>query len=135
MKRSQPKRDWRAANRKRDLEGNTCRNCGSVLRVELAHVIGREHDKEAPIFWDEEADGPWSPYRVAPARVILLCGPATDTTTCHGKQHAGRLDVGRLLDREEAAQAAYDAGTLYSAAVALYPDLNPRRFQERLTTN
>lgn len=132
MKRSQPRRDWSLANVKR--EEGSCRNCGAVLHLELAHVIGREHDKYPPIIWDEDAE-PWRPYMVAPARVIPLCGPATDSTTCHGKQHGKRLDVSPLLDREESAQAVYDAGSVYSAAILLCPDLNPKRVFQQARVN
>ena len=43
-----------------------------------------------PLVWPGTIS--WRPYYVVPERVIPLCGPSTDPTTCHGKQHAHRLD-------------------------------------------
>lgn len=100
--------DWRSAEFKR----GPCRICGTTERIELAHVIGREF--EEPI-----APGS-STYRVKAQRVIPLCGPATDPTTCHGKQHRHQLDLVGHLHRDEEVQAVADVG-LEAARVRLLP--------------
>lgn len=101
------KRDWRAALEKVQREGK-CRVCGSRVRVEFAHLTGRKFD---PLFGRHTN----TPYLyVRPESGIPLCGPATDVTTCHGKQHAGRLDLLPYLTNEEAASAVLDVG-LYRA--------------------
>lgn len=118
------RRDWQAARTKVDAE-RCCRCCGSVMRVEAAHTLGREHDEAPPLRGGDD----WRyrrPTIVHPDRIIPLCGPATDTTTCHGKQHAGRLDVLRLLTLDEQLQAVADAGSIEAARVRLIP----RRLRE-----
>lgn len=104
MKRSQPKRDWRDAN---EQKRGPCRVCGEPYNVELAHLVGREFDPKRG-----------SVRYVRPDSIVPLCGPSTDTTTCHGLQHAGLLDLIPHTTKEEQACAVLDIG-LYSAYVKL----------------
>jgi len=102
------KRDWSAALEKRDAKGNRCLVCRTSLRVEMAHVTGRVADRRPPLQWPEERA--WrEPYLVVPSRIVLLCGPATDTTTCHGKHDAGLLDLLPRLTLDEVLQAVADS--------------------------
>ena len=103
MKCSQPRRNWSEANAKR----GPCRVCGETEGVELAHLSGREYD---PILGDIRY--------VRPVSVIPLCGPATTSTTCHGLQHAGLLDLIPHITKAEAACAVLDLG-LYAAYIKL----------------
>lgn len=93
------KRDWTQARRKVDLEV-CCRVCGSVQRVEACHVVGRKHDKDG---------------FVNPDSIVPLCGPATTSSTCHGRYDSGWLDLAPFLTAEEGAQAVLDAGSLWLA--------------------
>ena len=105
------RRDWSKARAKVDREG-CCRVCGTTARrIEAAHIVGREHDDKV----------------VVPIRIVPLCGPATDTTTCHGKQHARRLDLLAYLSVPEQAQAVFDAGGISQAYDLLAPSESPRR--------
>ena len=114
-------RNWQAAREKVDLEG-CCRVCGTTFRIEAAHVVAREHDASFPVRNED-----WSPYDVAPDRIIPLCGPATDTTTCHGKQHAKTLDLLTHLTEPEQVQAVADAGSISTAYTLLMPSESPKR--------
>lgn len=116
----QPRREWSAANRKRDAEHNRCRICGTHP-AELAHIAGREYDKNEPAVWDEERDGPWRPYRVAPSRVVPLCRDH------HRSFDSWKLDLLRAMDADEQAQAVHDLGGILQALERVCPDYNPRR--------
>ena len=110
-------RSWTAAREKVELEG-VCRNCGTPNALESAHVIGREHDADFPVRNED-----WSPYDVAPDRIIPLC------YDCHqgpNGQHSGRLEVLRLLTLPEQIQAVADAGGISRAMQLLSPSANPR---------
>lgn len=98
------RRDWQDALAKVAAEG-VCRVCGSTLRVEAAHVIGRARDRRRP-------DGI---VRVDPDSVVPLCGPATSSGTCHGRYDAHELDLAPYLTAEEGARAVLDAGGLWAA--------------------
>jgi hypothetical protein len=119
-----PPRSWTQAREKFYLRGGRCQVCPNLRgrRVELAHVVGREHDYTAPV----RMDGEWWPGVVAPDRVVLLCGPATDTTTCHGQQHGRVLDLLPYLTLEEQVQAVADAGGISQAYDRLVPSEGPR---------
>lgn len=117
---TQPKRFWDDAIAKRDGEG-CCRVCGKTWGVEFAHLSGRKFDPVGPLYVYEQSIGTEITGQstrivtyVRPESGIPLCGPATDTTTCHGKQHAGRLDLLPHITNEEAACAVSDLG-LYRA--------------------
>jgi hypothetical protein len=125
MKRSQPAREWALALTKVEEEGE-CRACRrSDVHLEAAHVLGREHDTKPPLVWDQARDGDWewkAPFLVAPQRIIPLCGPVGDSESCHGLQHAGRLNVLKLLRIDEQLQAVADADGIELARVRLDPD-------------
>lgn len=111
MKRSQPRRNWKDAESQR----GPCLVCGRTDRVELAHLTERANDKFYAL--DEpfhvhaaRVNAERSTLRVSPLRVVPLCGPATDPTTCHGKYDGHRLDITSFLPDEKAAQAVLDVG-------------------------
>jgi hypothetical protein len=114
------KRNWSAALEKKAAEGYRCRVCRrrasrqNGIGIEMAHIIGREADRLAPLPLARPVFEIWPyPYLVVPTRVCPLCGPSTDTTTCHGLQHAGRLDLIPHLTLPEVLQAISDASKLY----------------------
>jgi len=118
-------REWRLAREKVVLEG-CCRGCGrpdGEVRLEAAHVTGREHDVVAPLAWP--AGEPWMTARrsvvVAPSRVVPLCGPATDSATCHGRAHERRLEWLEILRLDEQLQAVADLGSIHRAITVLSP--------------
>jgi hypothetical protein len=126
LKRSAPAREWALALAKVEEEGQ-CRACGrSDGCLEAAHVLGREHDVKPPLVWDQANDGEeweWKrPFLVAPQRIIPLCGPVSDPTSCHGLDHAGKLNKLKLLRVDEQLQAVADAGGIENARVRLDPD-------------
>jgi hypothetical protein len=128
---AKPRRDWSLARGKVDAEGR-CRVCarvagdalssGAIATLEAAHIIGRTHDFEAPIRWPSDVVYfSRSRVLVAPNRTVPLCGPVGDDSTCHGKEHAGRLELLEHLTVEEQAQAVADAGGLTLALKQLSP--------------
>lgn len=161
IKPSTVKRNWEDARAKVDRE-RVCRACGwpnvpgRAVRLEAAHVAGREHDKPkpCPVCWGEgvltvefkewevggschacAGHGSLTPnvLWVNPDDVVPLCGPATDTRTCHGLQHAHRLDLLELLSLPEQLRAVECFGSLENARVHLAPSLYPAKsFGERL---
>lgn len=115
------RRNWDAAREKVAAEGHcrACRRPRNRVRLEAAHILSREADRLPPLsvmtattsarfraVWPE-------PYLVMPTRIVPLCGPATDPTTCHGKQHGGHLDLVPLLTLPEVLQAVHDASRLF----------------------
>ena len=72
----------RAVQRKIEAEGR-CRNCGSRQNLEGAHTIPRSLGG-----------------KLGPDSVIPLCA------YCHREQHAHRLELLPLMNREEQAEAA-----------------------------
>lgn len=119
------KRDWSAALEKKAIQGSRCLVCRTTHGVELAHVTGRVHDVEPPLNYPNPET--WrEPFLVIPARVVLLCGPATDPTTCHGKHDGHRLDLLPHLTLSEVLQAVADsaggrANGLENARIRLAP--------------
>lgn len=89
------KRDWRQANRKRDV----CRICGA-WPTELAHVIGRAYDQPK-----EGRATKW----VNPDSVVPLCKEH------HERYDARALDLLPVLSPGEQAQAVRDAGGIEAA--------------------
>jgi hypothetical protein len=115
-------RDWKLARAKVEAEG-VCRNCRRRrVKLDAAHVIGREHDRKPAV----RALAPFVaslPPVVHPDRIIPLCHD------CHqgpDGQHAGRLDVLRLLVLDEQVQAVADANGILLAMRRLIPDREVR---------
>lgn len=121
------RRDWRDARDKVQREGR-CRNCGATDRIEAAHVSGRRHDRATPLHDLASgllrADSPLpflipresgKALYVDPVDVIPLCGPATDSRTCHGQYDTGRLDVLPLLTVPEQVAAVIRLGGIEAA--------------------
>ena len=107
---SQPKRNWDAAHEKAMDEGGRCRVCRAQGTTQLAHVIGRAHDKDTPLF----PENGWKPYDVHPDRVVPLCGPVPSSTSCHGRYDAHRLDLLPYLTTSEVLQAVADCSSVGS---------------------
>lgn len=103
MSQRQPKRSWQLTHAK--VAGG-CRICGNP--AERAHIIGREHDRHAPLL----SDG-WKPYVVVPDRIIPLCGPTPGGH--HGQYDRGELDLSPHLTLPEQIQAVADAGSIHLA--------------------
>ena len=110
-----PRRQWGPAREKLEMEGS-CRRCGAVVGLECAHTMGREHDRNEPLF-----HRPWKPYTVAPERIIPL------DSDCHRLQHERKIDILPLLTVEEQLQAVADAGSIELARRALAPSAYPER--------
>lgn len=104
-KRGSIKRDWSLANEEK--RSDVCRACGRRGLIELAHISGREHDFK-PALGYEEIPILRDPLFVAPTRVIPLCGPSTDTGTCHNLHHSHKLDLIGKLTAIEFAQSVLD---------------------------
>jgi hypothetical protein len=116
-----PRRDWSVINRVLRWDGGCCRNCGEP-GAEAAHIIERKHDANRPVRWLEfEWAAKWKPYLVSPDRVILLCGPATTTSTCHGMYDGHRLDILKYLSVEQQVQAVADASGIGLALRRISP--------------
>lgn len=117
MKASTVAREWGPARAKVDAEG-VCRVCGKPpgpgRTLEAAYVVGRAHDNMLALR-DPLAHLKVSALLVHPDRIIPLCGPSTSTSSCHGQQHAGRLDLLPFLSRGEQVQAVADCGSIASA--------------------
>jgi hypothetical protein len=149
VKRSQPQRQWDDARAKVEREGQ-CRVCGTPYNVEAAHTVGREHDAPKPgalchgdgvvpvelepmLRQDVEWPIPWCPLCngrgtltpdvlwVNPDDVIPLCGPATSTGTCHGKDHAHQLDLAPYLSEREQQRVVKHLKTIEAARVRVAP--------------
>jgi hypothetical protein len=111
MKSKTPARDWSEARDKVEEEGR-CRAClapdgevdgGDVIRIQAAHVIGREHD--------EVKIGPKGGEVLFVRResVVPLC------QFCHIQYDARRLDLLPYLFLPEQVRAVEDAGGIASA--------------------
>ncbi len=110
LRRSQPKRDWKDARAKVEIEA-VCRYmapdtdpCQGPL--EAAHIIGREHD-----LFHHEGSVAW----VNPQRIVPLCRKH------HRAFDAHELDVLAVLTTREQAQAVEDAGSIETARVRTAP--------------
>ena len=105
LRSTEPKRDWRNAIAKREREEGRCRVCGrvvgqgGVMRVEMAHVIGRKHDART--------NRPGFDLWVNPLDVVPLCIRVDGG--CHmqydGKTNGPRLDLLPHLTRQEQLRA------------------------------
>ncbi len=135
-----PPRDWRDARAKVDAEGK-CRACGrpdTQVDLEAAHVSGRRFDEHKACTTCRNTGtvtingklrtcgvckgrGHQKTLYVDPVRIIPLCGPESDPRTCHGKEHAGTLELLPLLKLDEQLQAVKDFGGIENARVRLAP--------------
>lgn len=127
MKRNAPvRRDWAEAREKVDEEGK-CRGCGRnpyYARLEAAHIVGREHDQESACRTCggdgcSNCNGYGVVIYVNPLDIVPLCGPATTSSTCHGKQHDHLLDLLPLLTAAEQVRAVALVGSIAGAYVKL----------------
>jgi hypothetical protein len=109
MTRPSPRRDWSDAEAKRTY----CRVCGSFKHLELAHTMGRLHDKP-------KVEGGRTLW-VNPHSVIPLCGPFPEG--CHGAYDHHQLDILSFLTLQEQAQAVLEAGGIELARRRLAPSL------------
>ena len=104
-----PKRDWSDIQ---TVANTPCRVCGQAGQTERAHVSGRRFDKPRPgkrTLW------------VNPLDVIPLCGPATDSQSCHCRFDSGILDVLPYLTAEEQVRAVENFGSIEQARMRLAP--------------
>ena len=92
-------RDWSDAEEKR----GPCRVCGHSRDVDLAHVIGREHDAVIT--------GPRGGKKIYVHKdsVVPLCG-AFSESFCHRLYDQRQLDLLPYLDLYEQIRAVEDAG-------------------------
>jgi hypothetical protein len=104
-----PRRDWSDIT----IEASDpCRICGAEGQTERAHVSGRRFDKPRPgkrIIW------------VNPLDVIPLCGPATDSQSCHCRFDSGVLDVIGYLTSEEQVRVVENFGSIEQARMRVAP--------------
>lgn len=110
-------RVWNLANTTKRL--GSCRLCNKtaaeVKKLELAHVMGCEHDLKETVIGKDDQGRPRRLCLVLPSRVIELCGPAVDTGTCHNGLDTHQMDVWDVLSPGEKKQAIEDAGGLGQA--------------------
>lgn len=78
----------------------------SDRKLEAAHITGRRNDSKPPL---RPVDG-LTKGEVHPDRVVPLCGPSTDSRSCHNQYDSHRLDLRYSLTAEEWGQAIKDAG-------------------------
>lgn len=155
------KRDWTDAQEKFENEGGRCRNCGRTSRVEKAHIAGREHDQPKPCWLCEghgtlptivlsyeirfheapatltcpvcEGEGSETPgvLWVNPDDIIPLCGPATSTNTCHGRQHRGELDLLPVMKEHEQIRLVQLTGNIAQAFRIAAGNVDPDTYEEQ----
>lgn len=109
MKRGQPRRDWRDAREKVQIEAEStgCRACGVFAGLQAAHIAPRRVDR--PRTEDSKT------LYVHPDRILPLC------PECHGRMDSGRLDTLGLLTLAEQVQAVIDLGGIEAARIRLVP--------------
>ena len=136
-----PNRDWHDARAKVDAEGK-CRACGrpdTEVDLEAAHVSGRRFDEHKPCTLcagdgvitamnDKlrtcgvcKGTGHRKAKYVHPDDIIPLCGPEADPKSCHGKEHAGKLELLPLLTVAEQLRAVKHFEGIENARVRLAP--------------
>jgi hypothetical protein len=122
------RRNWAAARHKVELEGK-CRNCGTTdVHLEAAHILGRRADRRPPLNWNEDLDGMWGePFEVSPARIVPLCGPSGESSSCHCRYDEHKLDLLPLLNEDEQLQAVADAAGIELARRRLLPSAYPSK--------
>lgn len=94
-----PKRNWKDAREKVELEGS-CRVCKVGGRLEAAHLSGRIHDQPKP--GKKEL---W----VAPVSIVPLC------PECHRRFDSRELCIIHVLETDEQVRAVSDLGSIESA--------------------
>ena len=104
-----PKRDWSSIQTDADTP---CRVCGHSGQTERAHVSGRRFDKPRP--------GKRT-LRVNPDDIVPLCGPATDSASCHFRFDAGVLDLLGHLTAAEQVKCVENFGSIEQARIRLAP--------------
>lgn len=98
IKRKRVRRDWRDAQARVTLEG-CCRGCGKTAehlalmgrKLDCAHIIGRTFDVK------RKNDIRY----VHPLSTFPLCGPPTETGTCHNLYDGHELDMWDRLTFDE----------------------------------
>lgn len=117
MRRKLPMiRNWEDARAKVDEEGvcRYCRKPDGEVKLEAAHTLGRDYDEvlQCPVC-EGTGEGRRTGTKcgacrgyggflwVDPGLIVPLCGPATSTSTCHGRQHGKVLDLLSVLTGEE----------------------------------
>jgi hypothetical protein len=126
------RRDWYLARQKVSTE-NTCRGCGRDTRalqaiartLEAAHLAGREFDRRIALraLAADTVDLAKQPVYpkgarlpVEPDRIIPLCGPSTQSGTCHyaldlgSTEERAKLRLDSKLTTMEWAQLVVDLG-------------------------
>lgn len=112
-KRPPLRQDWELANWEKRTD--RCRICGTRTRkIELAHVIGVEHDTREAVV-TTVAGKEVRLVTINPDRVFSMCGPVTDSGTCHWLDHHYRLEKWDHMTDAEKRQAIVDAGGLGQA--------------------
>lgn len=106
-RRRVPDRVWDQARAKVEEEA-ACRVCGKSVHLEAAHVIDRTRDGFHPVNGDPLPQ----PWMVEPDRIVPLCGPSSDPTSCHGRYDYGQLDLLGHLTVDEEVQAIRDSHTI-----------------------
>lgn len=114
------RRDWTAANAKR----GPCRYCGRTgSRIELAHIAGRRYDRPA-------RPGAKT-LRVDPDSVIPLCGPFTDSRSCHARFDHHEIDLIGGVTPAEFLRCVEDLGSEEAALIRLVPSRYDRQTKVR----
>lgn len=111
MKRSQPKRDWSDAQAKLEDEA-ACRVCDKRIDLEKCHISGRKYDQ--PRFDQKQ-------LYVDPRDIVILCGPSTDSRSCHNRFDSGQIDLQEHLTTEEQARCVEVLGSIENARMRLAP--------------
>ncbi|MGH6644019.1 MAG: hypothetical protein ACRED3_15120 [Bradyrhizobium sp.] len=105
------------------------------MPLEAAHVSGRRFDepsicgvcdgrcrrRNGEVCGSCRGTGQTKTLYVKPVRIIPLCGPVSDPTSCHAKDHTGDIDVLPLLNIDEQLQAVTDFEGIENARVRLAP--------------
>lgn len=86
------RRDWRFVEAAEPKEA--CAYCGKGTNLEWAHIPPRTHDAVG-----EDGIRTHGLVKVKPERIVVLCGPATDSSSCHYKFDSGEIDLlPKLID-------------------------------------
>jgi len=122
LRRSQPQRDWSAARAKVEAEDccRICKKTSDEVKLEAAHILGREHDESRTLVSAEGGGFKGSTILfVNPLRIVPLCGPFP--AGCHGDVDHNRINLVHYLTLDEQIQAVNDAGGIAPAFMELAP--------------